>query len=234
MDGAATNCDGFVVTLAIRLLGRPGFDLPTDAAQGAGSRRSRGHNAWGLLAYLLLHDQAPSRQRLATLLFAEADDPLRAVRWNLAELRRAFGADAQLDGDPVRLHLGEAVCVDVLDLQAGRWRPGSEMPGELLESFAFDACPGFEAWLLVERRRLAALVEAAFVNHIRDAVTAGRLDAAVEFAGRLVELNPLDESHQSLLVQCLAASGVWCSSALSITARRPRAAAIYAPYTGCP
>ena len=52
----------------------------------------RGHKAWGLLAYLVTHQGALSRQHLARLLFEDAEDPLAARRWNLTELRRALGA----------------------------------------------------------------------------------------------------------------------------------------------
>jgi DNA-binding SARP family transcriptional activator len=45
------------------------------------------------------------RERLASLLFADAADPLGALRWTLAELRRAPGAPDALRGDPVRLGL---------------------------------------------------------------------------------------------------------------------------------
>ena len=48
----------------------------------------RGRKAWALLGYLLLAERPPSRRHLAELLFADADDPLGALRWTLAELRR--------------------------------------------------------------------------------------------------------------------------------------------------
>jgi hypothetical protein len=51
------------------------------------------------LAFLLLAERQPTRSRLASLLFAEADDPLRALRWCLAEVRRGLGPGAVLDGD---------------------------------------------------------------------------------------------------------------------------------------
>ncbi|MFN0091415.1 MAG: BTAD domain-containing putative transcriptional regulator [Acidimicrobiales bacterium] len=191
------------MSLQVRLLGKPALH----SGDATASPRVRGHKAWGLFAYLVLNDQPPARQRLAALLFADADDPLRALRWNIAELRRALGPDTTIGGDPLRLLLPDRAQVDVVELQAGRWQPGDEVPGELLEGFYFEACPGFDAWLLVTRRRLAGLIEAALTNHAREALTAGRLDTAVSLAGRLVELNPLDETHQALLVRCLADRG---------------------------
>ena len=84
--------------LSIHLLGSPRIERggrPVDAA--------RGHKAWGLLAYLVRSRIPPSRERLAGLLFPEADDPLRALRWTLVELRRQLGGDAELGGNPLRL-----------------------------------------------------------------------------------------------------------------------------------
>ncbi len=82
-------------------------------------RSPRGRKAWALLCYLLLAERPPSRRRLAEILFGDADDPLGALRWALAELRRAFGGAVVLSGDPVVTMLGDDVAVDV-DLLARR------------------------------------------------------------------------------------------------------------------
>ena len=58
----------------------------------------RGNKAWGLLVYLLRTRLPPSRERLANLLFPEADDPLGTLRWTLSALRRSLGEDAELGG----------------------------------------------------------------------------------------------------------------------------------------
>src|ERR1700754_44226 len=71
----------------------------------AGGYRFRSRKSWGLLAYLILSERPPARSQLATLLFGGADDPVRALRWGLAEIRRALGDGASVDGDPVVLQL---------------------------------------------------------------------------------------------------------------------------------
>lgn len=81
----------------IHLLGTPRVQR-----DGAAKAVLRGHKAWGLLAYLVQHPEGVSRQRLAALLFEDAEDPLAALRWNLSELRRALG-DVGLGGDVVVL-----------------------------------------------------------------------------------------------------------------------------------
>ena len=72
----------------IRLLGRPSI-----AHGGVPVRAPRGRKSWALLAYVLLAERPPARKRLAEMLFADAEDPLGALRWTLAELRErsAYG-----------------------------------------------------------------------------------------------------------------------------------------------
>ena len=57
--------------LTVQLLGPPRFER-----DGRAIEAPRGHKAWGLLAYLVSARVPPSRERLASLLFPEADDPL--------------------------------------------------------------------------------------------------------------------------------------------------------------
>ena len=193
------------MTLTIRLLGKPAL-----------SRRSRpikpprGTKAWGLLAYLLLSRRPASRRQLAGLLFPEADDPLGALRWSLAELRRALGESGSLRGDPPQLDLPTDTVVDALLLTSdgpveSHWLGG--LSGELLEGLSFDSSPEFDSWLLVERRHLAGASEALLHDTALSELAAGRLDAAVQLASEVVVLNPLHEGHHELLVRGLALSG---------------------------
>ena len=72
--------------MAIHLLGRPRIEVDGDDGYRFRSRKS-----WALLTFLLLTERPPTRAELAALLFAEADDPLRALRWSLAEVRAGLG-----------------------------------------------------------------------------------------------------------------------------------------------
>src|SRR3954465_10935187 len=104
------------MALGIRLLGRPCIERP-----GGPTSRLRSRKSWALLAYLLLSEAAPTRSQLAGLLLAEANDPLRALRWSLAELRRCLGGGASLDGGPVVLRLPDGTFVDVAVLTHASW-----------------------------------------------------------------------------------------------------------------
>ena len=85
-----------------------------------------------MLAYLVLAERSVARARLAGLIFGDAADPLGALRWTLAQLRRALGVDGALRGDPLELGLPADARVDVLALASGDPDPAL-VRGELLE-----------------------------------------------------------------------------------------------------
>lgn len=140
------------------------------------------------------------------MLFSDAADPQGALRWTLAELRRALGAPDALRGDPVRLGLHAGIVVDALIVSAGQ--AGVEfVRGELLEGIELDAGPVFESWLLVERRRLAGLGEGVLHDAALVALATGCAQQAAALASRALEFSPFEESLHELLVRCLAANG---------------------------
>jgi DNA-binding SARP family transcriptional activator len=188
----------------IRLLGPPAIER-----DGVPAAPPRGRKAWALLAYLLLAERPPSRRHLAELLFGEADDPLGALRWALAELRRALGAPELFGGDPVATTLGDGVAVDLDALTGELADPRSllDLDGELLEGLSVAASPTFESWLVVERHRLAATAEARLRQVALSLLAGGQARAAVAYASRAVARNPLEEGNHELLVRSLAASG---------------------------
>jgi DNA-binding SARP family transcriptional activator len=188
--------------LVIRLLGAPSIDV-----DGVPRRPPRGRKSWGLLAYILLAERPPSRKRLASLLFAEADDPLGALRWSLAEIRRSLRPYAEVSGDPATIQFadGTPAVIDIVGVADDGAAGVSD--SELLEGMSFAGCDAFETWLLVARRRVAGVVEAVLREEAFRELTADRPAAAATLAARLVSRNPLDENFQELLVRCLATSG---------------------------
>ena len=113
--------------LVIRLLGPPEIER-----DGVVVAPPRGHKAWAVLAYLVLAERPVARAQLAGLVFGDADDPLGALRWSLAQLRRALGVAGALSGDPLELGLPAGTAVDVLALASGDPDPALAR-GELLE-----------------------------------------------------------------------------------------------------
>ncbi|SEG15805.1 DNA-binding transcriptional activator of the SARP family [Thermomonospora echinospora] len=190
--------------VTIRLLGPPAIERT-----GRPARPPRGRKAWALLCYLLLTERPPSRRRLAEMLFGDADDPLGALRWTLAELRRALGVPGVLGGDPVVTALDGEVIIDVHLLTDESGDPAGllDLDGELLEGVHLAALPEFESWLLVERHRVSAALEARLHETAVALLAAGRADEAVAYASRAVAVNPLEERNHEVLVRSLAVTG---------------------------
>jgi DNA-binding SARP family transcriptional activator len=190
-----------VPSLVIRLLGSS--EIERDDVVVA---PPRGRKAWAVLAYVVLAERPVARTRLAALVFGDADDPRGALRWTLAELRRALGLAGLLRGDPLELGLPAGAEIDVLSLASDASDP-ELVRGELLEGIDCRAGAEFDAWLLVERRRFAGICEAALRDAALRSLAAGApLDGAA-LASRAVELNRFDDGAHELLVRCLARAG---------------------------
>lgn len=193
------------MALHIRLLGEPCLERDGDRVAGP-----RGNKAWALLAYLLLGRRRPSRRALAELLFAEADDPLGALRWSLAQIRQALGQQDALRGDPLEIALAPQTTADVLTLRASAPHDVESLAtisGQLLEGMTFATSAAFDAWLAVERRHVAAVVEGLLLERAQAELGSERTMTAARLATRLVELNPLEEVHHELIVRCMLAAG---------------------------
>ena len=192
--------------LSIQLLGRPRLEI-----DGAAGYRFRSRKSWAVLAFLLLGERPPTRSQLASLLFAEADDPLRALRWSLAEIRRGLGPDAALDGDPVRLRLPGG-------RDGRRRRPGATATGTTPCSCPGSAptcstaspprtprpsSPGCSHSAAGSRpppsRSCTRRPWAIWLAESSAAPATSRTQAAV--------LSPLDENHQALLIRLYRLAG---------------------------
>jgi DNA-binding SARP family transcriptional activator len=190
--------------LAIRLLGKPRVERGGEAVP-----MPRGQKVWALLGYLLRSGSAVSRQQLATLLFADAQDPQAALRWNLSELRKLMGPSG-LNGDPLQLVLEPSTDVDIFVLTSATCSQALRVSGlgrPFLEGVQLPGCAAFEVWLETERRHLQALFEAVLREGALAKMASGQFVEAVDLASLLVQQNPLDEDYQVLLVRSLAVSG---------------------------
>ena len=189
--------------LTIRLMGRPAIER-----EGRPVPPPRGRKAWALLGYVLLAERPASRKHLAGLLFGDANDPLGALRWTLAELRRALGI-RPLTGDPIAIVLGDEVHIDLhfLTRDVADPEPLLHLDGELLEGVDLAANLEFESWLLVARHRVSAAIEARLREAAITLLAAGRAADAVAYASRAVARNPLEEGNHELLVRSLAMAG---------------------------
>lgn len=187
----------------VRLLG-----VPSAWCGGRELPRPRGRKGWAVLAILALADRPVGRRELAGRLFGQADDPLGALRWSLADLRRALGLPRLLHGDPVSLRDPRLV-VDAHVLHRGGADAArvAEQAGELLEGADLDDAVEFDLWLLVARQRLRRLADSQLRAAAAAALACGDATGAVRLAGIALCRSPYDEQLQDLLARALAGCG---------------------------
>ena len=189
------------MSVRVRLLGHPRIE----GGAGQPGRAPRGKKSWALLARVALAERPPARSELAAELFGEADDPLGALRWCLADLRRCFGDPQLMRGDPVRLSPGPC-WLDVWALWAGTL-PAADIGGELLAGAEPRNCPAFDMWLMLARGRCTARSMEELRRAALQRLAEGNAEAATEPAGRAAALDPLDEGAQELFLRTLVAAG---------------------------
>jgi DNA-binding SARP family transcriptional activator len=187
--------------LFIRLIGKPRLERDGQPVPGP-----RGHKTWALLGRLVRSSEAVSRQVLVDELFSDADDPLGALRWSLAELRRRTGLADAFGGNPISIALGTGVAVDVQDIVAGGVM--NDIPeGRFLEGIVVKGSPGFDSWLLVERHRVQGEVISALRQATLRALSGRQFERAVALAASMIRQAPFEEGPHVLLVKALASSG---------------------------
>lgn len=193
------------MTTNIHLLGRPRIER-----DGIDVAPPRGRKAWAIIAYVAAAERPVSRDRLAGALFGEANDPLGALRWSLAEARRIVDVDGCLTGDALSLDMPPDAIIDVHVLSHASWVEALALPGlgaTLLEGMSFPANPAFDAWLSGERHHLAARSAGVLRQAVLGRLVSGDTEGALTAAQRLLALEPLDERAHVLAVRAMAANG---------------------------
>jgi DNA-binding SARP family transcriptional activator len=202
-----------MVGLRLTLLG--GFE----ARIGKGSiltiapRKSR-----ALLAYLAIAGpRAQSRDMLGALLWGDVpeEQARQSLRKALSDLRQALSgaepAPLSTGSETVEL-IAEKVDVREFERLARDGRPEALRAamalyrGDLLEGFRV-AEPAFEEWLARERERFRQLAMQAFERLLGHEHDAGRTEAMVEVALRLLALSPTHEGAHRSLIRLYARQG---------------------------
>jgi DNA-binding SARP family transcriptional activator len=199
----------------IRLAGQPPMEFGTNKAQA-------------LLCYLVLTGRPHLRPALAGLLWGELPEANahNNLRKALSSLRQLAGAHLHITRQAISFDGDLPYWLDVAAFEAlarGASHPGISAPariedleqaialyrGDLLEGFYVRQAPAFEEWLRAQRTRLRELavqvLQAAIAHH------AGRGQAGhaagIEYAGRLLALEPWREGAHRHLMRLLAQSG---------------------------
>ena len=191
--------------LIVRLLGPPRVERDGEAVE-MDTRK-----AIALLAYLAVAGQPEGRDRLAALLWPDADTERArgALRRTLSTLRSGLGGDElRTDGLRVALDLTR-IDVDVRRFRAlvaeGRLEDAvTAHTGEFLSGFSLRDNVEFEEWQSGQadalRRELSSVVE-------RLALGPTETDRALDYARRWIALDPLHEPAHRALIRLLARAG---------------------------
>ena len=197
--GRSSSTDANGPRLRVRLLGGVDLRLGETPVPPLDSGRAE-----SLLAYLLLHRDAPQqRQHLAFLLWpdsteAQARTNLRHVLHNL---RRALPeADRFIDVRSRTLQWRPGAPL-WLDVAAFEQAVADGQLAEAVETYAGDLLEGaYDDWLLEERARLAQLHADALEQLVRELEGEGRWSEAIRYAERLLRRDPLREDIHRLLM----------------------------------
>lgn len=196
---ASSDRERLEPVLEIRLIGPPRV-VRADGAEVD----VRGQKPWAVLGRILLADRPLSRRELSQELFPEATDPLGALRWCLAAIRKAVGSADVFTGDPVDPTLPTWIELDVARLQGGEL---PENDGELLEGIDPPCGPEFTTWLLVAREHVASRLAAVRRERIITAISRQDHATSIRLAEVAARRSPYDEGAQVLLVKSLASAG---------------------------
>ena len=102
--------------------------------------------------------------------------------------------------------------VDILELEdalaGGEFERAAELySGPFLAGFERKVSTELESWIEAQNERLRPAIDVAFGGLIQEALDADDPNAAVRWARRYSDLNPLDDTAQTALVRALTAAG---------------------------
>lgn len=199
--------------LEIRMLGPLALRRAGVALQFPASRKVR-----ALFSYLALAPNAVQRMQLCELLWDVPNDPRGELRWCLSKVRSVVDSPdrqrVETSDDTVRLDLSDCR-IDAMDIAAAvqdgveklgpeRLRALAEsFGGDFLEGLEIDRSPGFNNWLVAQRRRFRACHAALLEHLVKDASD----DDALVYLDRWLDLAPFDQRVHKILLEALARRG---------------------------
>ena len=173
-----------------------------------------------LIAYLALAPHAVSRTHLCELFWDVPNDPRGELRGCLSKARALLDDPARrrvlTEQDTVSLDLTDCH-VDVVEveaaLQLGVRNAGVDALRELAALFAGDfldglqlkACPGFDRWMVAQRRRLRAC-QAAVLEHLAACLPADA-EERYDCLDKWLRLAPFDRRAHAQMLQSLSDRG---------------------------
>ena len=203
--------------VSVKLLGS--FQIQVDSGNNSPTAPTLRRKTRALLAYLIATQRPHSRQTLCNLFLPETADPLRALRWQLSQIRSQLYAEVvETDEDNVRFNPQNAwvdweafrhTLADTLsgwsvaDLQAAV----ELYRGEFLAGLTLPDAPDFELWLLSERAALRRLVIRGLDVLSERLIAQEEFESAIGYTQQRLQLDPLVESVHVRLIWLFAQTG---------------------------
>jgi predicted ATPase/DNA-binding SARP family transcriptional activator len=173
--------------------------------------------AQALLCYLAMSGRTHQRSALAGLLWGELAEEKAAagLRVALSNLRKLVGPHLAITRQAVAFDRGGPYWLDVECFRAAASSEditslGAAIAlyrGDLLEGFYVHDAPAFEEWLAALRERLRTQATQALHTLIEHHTTHGQYQAAIDFASRLLALEPWREEAHHQMMLLLARTG---------------------------
>jgi predicted ATPase/DNA-binding SARP family transcriptional activator len=187
--------------------------------------------AVALLAYLAVVGRRQRRETLVTLLWPESDQAhaRNTLRYTLSVLKKALGAErmdigreslglkrdsnlwvdvdrfhSQLAAYRAHAHRESDICPDCL---SGLSEAVALYQGDFLAGFTLRDSPAFDEWQFMTSEQLRSELATALEVLVRYHTAHAAWDLAIDYARRLVALDPLHEPAQRRLIQVYAWAG---------------------------
>jgi DNA-binding SARP family transcriptional activator/predicted ATPase len=174
------------------------------------------NKALALLAYLAVTRRPHSRESLAGLLWGEMPDAAAKanLRKILSAMREVAGNELIIDRQTVALDVDSAYWLDTgvfeAKLQGGVHQIEEAVGlygGDFLEGFYVRSAPAFEEWALAERERLRQMALRALYRLVGHYTAKGDHGRGLDYATRLLALEPWHEEVHQQMMMLLALSG---------------------------
>ncbi len=201
--------------LTLHLLGGCRFALGDVPLRGFVSRKAE-----ALLVYLAVTRRSHSREALASLLWSEVTEQRAAgnLRVVLSNLRRLAPDHLDITRRTVSIQEGSDWWTDTAAFESLAQAHGPEAmsrrqeavalyQGDFLEGFYLRDALGFEEWMLAERERLRQMALWLFHQLVEYHAARGEYSEGIDYASRLLALDPWREEAHRQMMRLLALSG---------------------------
>lgn len=203
--------------LQIRLLGKPQISRGDDLITDFGTAKIE-----ALFYFLAVTQRAHTRETLAELLWGDMPDTKakRNLSKALSILRKVVGPEHLIiDRQSAAINQDASYWLDVTQFQTiiEESDPAEAMEtlrqavewyrGDFLEGLTIRDAVSFEEWMLNEREHLRELMLRALDTLVTHYTEQGRYETGIDYANRLLDLDPWRESAHRQLMALLARSG---------------------------